>query len=100
MDIKVDYDKWTGNVINWVRNYALHLSTGLILFGSLVSILGYCNYLTPTHSLLMVLLVDAIAILSILIGFEVVASMSGSAEAGVNATAKVSEETTKDNDER
>ncbi|NLV13981.1 MULTISPECIES: hypothetical protein [Haloarcula] len=78
MKIRVDHDRATGTFAVWVREHAASLSIALVLFGMIVSSLGFFNVIPGfwTYSLRMILGVFTIG--TIVVGFEIVAIERGS----------------------
>jgi len=73
MNIRVDYDCWTGKFAVWVREHAAPLSIGLVLLGMLISSLGYCNVIPESLTYYLRMKLGIFTIATIVVGFEVVA---------------------------
>lgn len=84
--IRVDYDRPTGTFAVWVREHAAPLSIGFILLGMLISSLGYFDVIPGLWAYVSRIGLGIFTIVTIVVGFEVVAFADADATAATTAS--------------
>jgi hypothetical protein len=97
MKMKADYDRLTGTSAVWIRDNAAPLSIGLVLFGMLVSSLGFFDVISELSTYLSRMALGVFTIATVVIGFEIVAFESTSVTTATTAAVTESERTSGDN---